>query len=191
MNHHLTPLPGTGAGALEPEIVIRQFTPDDAAAFRAIRLRALQTNPEAFGSTARDFAGRTLDEVRARLAADQDSAEALVLGAFHGDEPVGMMGFFRQTGTKRRHKGLIWGVFVDVNWRRYGIARRLYGRILAFAQTLPGLEQINLSVVQANTPAIRFYKTLGFITYGIEPKAFKDDGEYYDEVHMVRFLEGT
>jgi RimJ/RimL family protein N-acetyltransferase len=43
-------------------------------------------------------------------------------------------------------------------------------------------------VVGENQAAYRFYKNLGFVEYGRETKALKQDGRYYDEILMVKFL---
>jgi RimJ/RimL family protein N-acetyltransferase len=45
-----------------------------------------------------------------------------------------------------------------------------------------------LSVVTTNEKAIALYKSLGFITYGMEPKALKLQGQYWDEELMVLAL---
>jgi ribosomal protein S18 acetylase RimI-like enzyme len=52
------------------------------------------------------------------------------------------------------------------------------------------LEILQLSVAANNTGARQLYEALGFQTWGIEPKAFKLEGDdgYTDEVHMARSL---
>ncbi|SPF54860.1 hypothetical protein SBA4_6720015 [Candidatus Sulfopaludibacter sp. SbA4] len=49
---------------------IRILTPDDAPAYRALRLEALEREPEAFSSSPEDHRRLSLDEVRARLGSD-------------------------------------------------------------------------------------------------------------------------
>ena len=46
-----------------------------------------------------------------------------------------------------------------------------------------------LTVVSENEAARRLYRTLGFIEYGLERRALKQNGRYYDEVLMVKFLD--
>lgn len=48
-----------------------------------------------------------------------------------------------------------------------------------------GPEQINLAVVTSNESARHLYKALGFEVFGLERKAVKVAGEYYDEEFMV------
>ena len=46
----------------------------------------------------------------------------------------------------------------------------------------------NLTVVGENLSAQRLYTSLGFAEYGREARALKQNGRYYDEILMVRFL---
>jgi RimJ/RimL family protein N-acetyltransferase len=50
------------------------------------------------------------------------------------------------------------------------------------------VELIQLAVVSENKQAIRLYARHGFVEYGLEKKALKQDGRYYDEVHMAKDL---
>jgi hypothetical protein len=55
------------------------------------------------------------------------------------------------------------------------------------ARLMPGLEQITL-IVSTHIPARQLYLSLGFQSYGIEPKSLKI-GEHYvdDELMVLRF----
>jgi len=46
-----------------------------------------------------------------------------------------------------------------------------------------------LTVISENEAARRLYRALGFIEYGVEKRALKQNGRYYDEVLMVKFLD--
>jgi RimJ/RimL family protein N-acetyltransferase len=41
------------------------------------------------------------------------------------------------------------------------------------------------NVVRENRPARRLYESVGFLEFGIEPKALKYGDRYYDEAHMA------
>src|SRR5436305_15211385 len=120
--------------------MIRSITEADIAAYRALRLRALMEEPEAFGAAAEEFAARSLEEVATRLRPTED---AFILGAWEPDL-VGMVGFARQSGRKVRHNGGIWGMYVAREQRGRGIGRMLITEALARAAALPGLEQVHL-----------------------------------------------
>jgi RimJ/RimL family protein N-acetyltransferase len=44
-------------------------------------------------------------------------------------------------------------------------------------------------MVSENEQAQRLYKGLGFLQYGLELRALKQDGRYYDEVLMAKDLK--
>ena len=51
------------------------------------------------------------------------------------------------------------------------------------------VEMVQLTVVSENEAARRLYRAMGFVEYGYEKRALKQDGRYYDEVLMVKFLD--
>jgi RimJ/RimL family protein N-acetyltransferase len=48
---------------------------------------------------------------------------------------------------------------------------------------------VQLAVVSENEAALRLYEAVGFVEYGYEKRALKQDGRYFDEVLMVKFLD--
>ncbi len=161
-------------------ISIRRLEAGDAAAFRAIRLEALELHPEAFQSVHRDEAADPLAQIAERLA------RSPVFGASRGAGLVGMAGFFAHQGEKVRHKGVLWGMYVQAGARGLGIGEALVERVIAHART--EVEILGLAVVTENASARRLYERLGFVAYGTEPRAMKQNGIYYDEVLMTKTL---
>ncbi len=164
------------------DIEIRRLTEADADAdlYRDIRLEALRANPEAFSSTFEIEDAQPLTWFSARLVS------STLLGAFRDTKLVAMAGFAIQQGQKRAHKGEIWGMYVQPDARRTGIGRRLIEAIVELARHR--VELIQLTVVRDNEQARRLYASLGFLEYGIERNALKQDGRYYDEVLMAKDL---
>jgi ribosomal protein S18 acetylase RimI-like enzyme len=164
--------------------MIRPITEADVEAYRAIRLRALAEEPESFGASADDYARESLTDVARRLRLSDD---VFVLGAWV-PELVGTVGFVRQSGLKRRHQAMIWGMYVAPEARGQGIGRALMTEALARAAALPGVEQVHLGVVTTNTAARTLYLSLGFTIYGTERHALKLGDRYVDEELMVLTL---
>lgn len=163
-----------------PTFHTRRLVPADAEAFRALRLEALSTAPEAFGSSPEEEAARPMDVVRARLA---DTGPDAVFGAFAGDDLVGMAGFVLSQGIKKRHKGLLWGVFVRAQWRDRGTGEQLVRAVIDHARSHALLLQA--SVVTTNGSARRVYDRLGFVPYGIETRALCVSDTFHDEALLM------
>ncbi len=169
-------------------ICIRELTGDDASEFRSLRLRALGEHPDAFGSSYEMERDVPIEATAKRLSANAESEDSFTLGAYRGDELVGMVGLSHQAREKTRHKGNIWGMYVPCEEQGKGTGRALLSRAIELARSMPGLEQLHLAVVSRNRRARDLYDSLGFETYGVEPRALCVGGEYLDEEHMVLLL---
>lgn len=161
---------------------LRTIGPDDAAAFKALRLAALRECPTAFSSSYEEECDIPLAEAAQRLAPNRDRA---IFGAFEGDELVATVGLQREAGRKLAHKAIIWGVYVAPSFRERGIGRKLLERALAHATTMPDLLQVTLGVNTTNTAAIALYESVGFEQFGLERGFLRVDGVLYDELHLM------
>ena len=163
-------------------VQIRRLEPTDAdaALFQEIRLEALGKASEAFGSTFEREAGQPLSWFRNRLTT------STMFGAFDGPEIVGMAGLLVGEGQKEAHKGRLISMYVCPKARRIGVGQQLVEAVVTEARQR--VELVQLSVVHGNEDARRLYLRLGFQEYGLEKKALKQDGQYYDEVLMAKVL---
>ena len=164
-------------------VVVRPMGLPDVEDYQTIRLSALKTAPEAFGSVHSIEASQPVERHAERLAS------SLVFGAYNGGQVVGMVGLKPEEGPKNAHKGLMWGFYVKPEDRKHGIGSALIAALLKAACGM--VEQVILSVVASNAPAISLYEHFGFTRYGIEPRALKTSAGYSDEVLMVLFLEAS
>jgi ribosomal protein S18 acetylase RimI-like enzyme len=160
---------------------IRRLEIVDSALYRDIRLEALKQNPEAFGSTFE------MESEKPPSWFETAVSRTDIFGAFLEGTLAGMAGFVTQESSKRAHKGVLWGMYVHPAARNSGLGRRLVESVLIHARER--VEAIQLTVVSENEAARRLYRTLGFIEYGLEKRALKQNGRYYDEVLMVKFLD--
>jgi len=165
---------------------IRVLTEADVAIYRPLRLRAVREEPESFGSSYEESVQRPLEEMARRLRPDPATG-TVTLGAFDPDL-VGMVGLLRDSGRKMRHKAMIWGMYTVPEVRGRGVGRALLAAILAHARTVPGLEQVYLTVVTTQPIARALYESVGFVPYGVEPRALKLGDRYLDEALMVLLL---
>jgi ribosomal protein S18 acetylase RimI-like enzyme len=160
---------------------VRVLGPEDAAAFRALRLEALERHPCAFAAAHDEELGQSAADVAERLA------HQAVFGGFVAGALVGVAGFATPLLAKKRHKGLLWGVYVRAAIRGGGLGRALVTQVIGHARER--VAQLHAAVVTGNAVAHSLYRDLGFVTYGLEPRALKVGDEYFDQELMVLMLD--
>ena len=164
---------------------IRRLTQADAQAFWNFRLKALQSSPDAFGESVEEHLQKTVDSVAREL---HSAADNFVVGAFDGSVLLGTAGFYRERQIKQRHKGWIWGVFVDPEHRRRGVARTILARLLEQVRQLADIDCVLLKVATTQRLAKQLYTGLGFRSFGTEPQSLKSGDHYVDEDHMILLM---
>ncbi len=167
---------------------VRRLAEADAEAFWDIRLRALRDNPESFGASYEEVLKRGIAGLSQGLRKSDVAPDDATFGAFDGKTLIGIASFQREEELKKRHKGVIWGMYVPQELRGKGIGKALVEIAIAYAKTLQGLEQINLAVVLTSKEARKLFISMGFETYGVERHALKLHDRYFDQEHMTLLL---
>lgn len=167
---------------------VRRLRPEDVASLVALRREALEGHPLAFGASADDDRGLSLEFMRASLA---DSEEQAVFGCFEGDSLMGMVGVIRASRVKVRHKANLWGMYVSPHARQQGAGHALLEAAIEQARAWPGVEQLHLGVTDVAGAARKLYEAAGFRIWGREPRALQWEGRFVDELHLVLDVPGV
>ena len=167
-------------------IEIRPVRGADLAAYRALRLEALRSHPEAFGA---DYAEQANEpdaawEGRIRSSLDGD-ASRIVVAADAAGGLAGMAGAFRDEGAKTRHSATLVGVYVAPRWRGRRLADAMVREIVAWCAA-SGVRILRLAVATGNVAAVRCYHRCGFHVCGVQPEVIRVGDTYHDELLMWR-----
>ncbi|MFS0688319.1 GNAT family N-acetyltransferase [Sporosarcina sp. 179-K 8C2 HS] len=163
---------------------IRKLCPEDAEAYFQIRLEALYTNPEAFGSSYEEEKKQTADKYKERFG----PADSFTFGAFDESKLIGVITLLTEKTKKMKHRATIVAMYVTPEKRGKGVAKTLMNEAINKARSLEGIEQVYLTVVNSNVAAKNLYFSLGFEVYGTDKRALKVEHTYLDEDLMVLFL---
>jgi|ERR1700728_1985359 GNAT superfamily N-acetyltransferase len=157
-------------------VTLELVKPEGLEVFKAVRLRALQEAPSAFGSTYAREAQFTEDEWLAR-AMRWNGETGIGFLAIEDGAACGIAGaFLDQNDGSRAHLVSMW---TAPTHRRRGVGRMLVEAVPGWAR-LRGARSLNLMVTSMNEGAILFYERLGFAMTGrTEP--------YPNDVAMIEY----
>jgi ribosomal protein S18 acetylase RimI-like enzyme len=162
-----------------PAFTIRPLATSDAAAYQELRLRSLRDEPNAFEASADEEAKLTLEQVPPHFGFGADDTDSFVLGAFAGDGSlIGIVGCSRDGPPRRRHRALLWGMYVVPDARGRGIGRALVEETVARVRAWEGIEMLRLGVIESNGTARTLYESCGFESVWREPQAYKTPSGY-------------
>ena len=169
----------------QAETEIRALTTSDTPAFRALRLDALRLHPEAFVPTYEEERAADSRSVASRFRDDWIYGGNFILGAYREGWLVGAVGVKRWPRQKQRHKATIWIMYTHADFRGKGTGRILLDAALERCRQDPEIELVHLSVSGDSPAARNLYRSAGFRTYGIEPRALRIDGGHYVDVEQM------
>jgi ribosomal protein S18 acetylase RimI-like enzyme len=164
--------------------MVRRLLPGDEPDLLLIRARALEHAPAAFSSAPGDDRFDT-PGFAATLLADPANA---VFGAFCR-RIIGVVGIHPSGHRKTAHAVDIWGLYVEPEYRRSGVARSLVTHAVGFARLLPAVAYVRLAVTDAAPEAAALYRSLGFVECGYESDALRVDGVATGETSMRLTLD--
>lgn len=166
---------------------IRLLTATDAPAYQALRLKALQTNPESYLAVFESEKQKSLDAFIWEIRATTHPPLSGYYGLFKNSALIGYAQLEHMLIPKQQHLAYLYNLYVDPDFRSQGNATRLVKHLADLASN-HGIERLLITCNRSNLPAQAFYKKLGFQQYAIREKSVKWQGKYDDELEMVKEL---
>lgn len=160
--------------------MIREIGPDDYDIVKALRLEALASSPEAFGTSEEE------ERLQTREVFTDSFKTGRVFGYFDGERLCGTAGYYTFRLAKMSHRCQLFGVYVTPDYRGRNIAAMLINKVCD--EAAKSMQQIHLNVWTKNEPAMRLYEKLGFELYGTEPATMMINGVPIDDHLMVKHL---
>nr|PZN54960.1 MAG: hypothetical protein DIU68_09405 [Chloroflexota bacterium] len=177
--------------AITPTLTIREVNEWDAVTLADYVAEIADERPN---NTAirRAMFPMSADGIRELLRRYREDGGSLFLVAEHEGEIAGMIRMTRGDAPYRRHV-----VTLSINLRRdmrgMGLGRRMMQEALAWAQTQPDIQRIELEALTRNRAALRVYERLGFHVEGIHRKMYQltdeDGAPFVDAVVMTYPLD--
>ena len=165
-------------------VTIARLDPDRWQDFRALRLDALRTDPQAFGSSYRDARERPDTFWREWLENAARGTESLLLFAQAGCQLVGMIGAF--IDAEHRYADIV-AVSVLREARGQGIAKALMSALLHALEHDERITRLALDVNVDQLAAISLYASFGFGIVGSQ-RSVLGDGREHDKYLMEKVL---
>lgn len=150
---------------------IREVRPDEWRSLKRLRLRALEEDPDAFGSTFAEESARPDAAWRSRAREGWGHGPQLTLAAVDGDRWFGMAVCVIPEAEARSAN--VYAMWVDPAARRQGVGRSLLQALTEWAAS-KGAAELLLTVAETNTAAVTLYERAGFASTG-ESHALRPD----------------
>lgn len=113
----------------------------------------------------------TTDQEKDFLCQRAESAREILIAAEIGGVITGTAGIGTVRNAEKTKHRAAFGIAIDKAWWGLGIGRALTEACIECARTA-GYTQLELEVVAYNEKALSLYKSVGFVEYGRNPKAF-------------------
>lgn len=166
-------------------ITIRTATPDDAAAFLALRQRIdVETKFMMLEPGERQS---TVEQERERLA---NNARADNKETFLAEDDGQLVGWLWANGGDYRRNHHMVHIVIGIReaYTGRGIGARLFEACEQWARA-KNLHRLELTVMTHNARGIALYKKMGFEIEGTAKHQMKVDGEYVDLYTMAKLLQ--
>lgn len=138
----------------------RKLLPEHTRQYRDLRLESLKQHPEHFGSRYEEQV--KLPELGLEPIIKKQDAEWFVIGAFAGEELIGICAFVPHNEFNLDQTGILIQMYVKEAFSGQKIGLGLTQALVTEALKLPDISQVMLEVNPKNAKAVHVYEQAGF-----------------------------
>lgn len=168
-------------------LLIRRLGVADAAAYQQLRLKALELDGAAFLASLEREKQKGQFEFGQELEYARSSGYLGYYGAHLADQLVGYCHVSQSFLPKQDHVLFLYNLYVSRTARGKHIGQTLLAHVFEIGKS-NGAELVYASCNSSNATALAFYARVGFVECGRKPRSVKWDGQYDDEVELVKEL---
>lgn len=158
-------------------VQINQLAENDWVKFKNIRLRALHTDSNVFGSNYERESNFAETDWRERLAA----ADNAIFLLSDGETPIGVTCVSVDRNDPSGKTALLWGTWLAPEYRGRNLSNLMYRTRLEWAKRQPSVEKVIVSHRASNFASKFANKKHGFVQTHAVQKVWSD-GEIEDEI---------
>lgn len=154
-------------------IHLRQLKEENWETYKSVRLKALQTDPQVFGSSFEKDSALPESEWRDRLR----NPDCGVYIVFDNETPIGMTGIIIDKNDAGKKKARLWGSWLEPDYRRRGLSDLMYKVRIEWAKNHSTCEAIIVSHRASNAASKNANQKHGFVFTHAEEKTWPDGGK--------------
>ncbi len=163
------------------EISIRQKNENDWQTFREIRLKALKNDPKVFGSNHEREVNKSKQDWKEWIA----EASQAIFFIYDVETPIGMTGIFVPQDTVEKSKAVLWGSWLEPDYRRKGLSNLMYKARIDWAKEQPEIRRIEVSHRESNLASKYANQKHGFKLVKEEDKVWHDGVSEKDVIYSL------
>lgn len=163
-------------------IIISQLPESAWQQYKSIRLKAVESDPQAFGCTLKEELMRSDAEWKHFL-------NNMWFAITEDNKLVSMIGLLQDTGDKNKHRAALISFWVDPTYRGHEIGKKLIETIQKIAYE-KNISKLYLQVTTTQSAAIKLYTLFGFEAIGTFKKHSKNEDRnlFFDQLLMEKIF---
>ncbi len=162
-------------------ISIKKINKKDWREFREIRLKALQSDPKVFGS----HYGREKNYSKQDWKEWIGAKNQAIFFIYDDEKPIGMTGIYIPQDTVTKTTAVLWGSWLEPEYRRKGISDLMYKARINWAKKQPELKRIEVSHRESNVASKYANQKHGFRLVKEEDKVWHDGISEKDVIYEL------